>query len=32
MNFGIRVVSNTMLGNVKNALHGTSHALRPKYL
>jgi hypothetical protein len=23
---------NTMLGNVKNALHGTYHALRPKYL
>ena len=23
---------NTVLGNVKNALHGTYHALRPKYL
>lgn len=23
---------NTILGNVKNALHGTYHALRPKYL
>jgi hypothetical protein len=23
---------NTMLGNVKNSLHGTYHALRPKYL
>lgn len=23
---------NTLLGNVKNALHGTYHALRPKYL
>jgi hypothetical protein len=23
---------NTMLGNVKNALHGTYHALSPKYL
>ena len=23
---------NTMLGNVKNAMHGTYHALRPKYL
>jgi transposase-like protein len=23
---------NTMLGNVKNALHGTYHAVRPKYL
>ena len=23
---------NTLLGNVKNALHGTHHALRPKYL
>ena len=23
---------NTVLGNVKNALHGTYHALKPKYL
>lgn len=23
---------NTVLGNIKNALHGTYHALRPKYL
>ena len=23
---------NTLLGNIKNALHGTYHALRPKYL
>lgn len=23
---------NTLIGNVKNAMHGTYHALRPKYL